>query len=166
MQKKQDYTISVPVYAYAKKILQKHFGDTLSKNHLQYDFFIAVGNLSAPIFQVSKTKNANIPISSNNITPIDMLEVQTKIPGYTIHLLSLYRKEDIAHSLATILNKQAKEILRAVVEFNFKNYPTKTKACQEIFKYFQIEEDELSLRNYLDDFYKTKYRENSKISKT
>ena len=151
MQKKTKYSISVPVYSYTKKVLEKHFEQ--QKNNLEYDFFVAVGNLSAPIFQISKT-TANLPITSNNISPIELLEITVQLPKYTILLLSPYRKEDIAHSLATVLNKQAKEILRAVVEYNFTKHSIKTKACQEIFAYFDISEDDLSFRKYVESFYK------------
>ena len=153
MQKKTKYSISVPVYSYAKKVLEKHFEQ--QKNNLEYDFFVAVGNLLAPIFQISKT-TTNLPITSNNISPIELLEITVQLPKYTILLLSPYRKEDIAHSLATVLNKQAKEILRAVVEFNFKAEKTKTKTCQEVFAYYDISEDDLNFRKYVESFYKTK----------
>ena len=148
MQKnKQEYKISVPVYSYAKKVLQKQFDKNLNNAMLQNEFFIAAGNLYAPMFQIK------LPNTSNNISKIEMLDVETLLPKTTIILLSMYDKQTIAYSLATVLNKQAANILQAVILFNFSKEKTKTKTCKEVFDYFDISEDDLNFRKYVENYY-------------
>lgn len=143
----KEYKISVPVYSYTKKVLQKQFGENLNNATLQNEFFIAAGNLYAPMFQVKP------PISSNNISRVELLEIETSLSSATISLLSLYDKQTIAYSLATVLNKEAANILQAVILFNFSKTETKTKTSKEVFDYFDISEDDLNFRKYVEKYY-------------
>ena len=151
MQKKykSKYEISVPVYAYVKKVLEKTFGKNITNETLTYEFFIAAGNLYAPMYQTAKKlgNSSKLPNTSNNIK-IEMLDLQTLIPDYTKRLVSMYDKEQFAYSLATILNREGANILKAVALSHLSDSETNTKTIERVFAYFNITEEELSIRHY------------------
>ena len=137
--------LSVPVYAYAKRVLQYLYGENLKNEKLKIDFLIGAGNLITQTHRSDKV----LPTKLVHNIPIEIIEIREKLPERIFNFIRLYDKEYLAYALGNYYNKKAKDILFTSFLFlkELNDSDKKSNAIKTL-EFYNIEPSELDYTSF------------------
>ena len=143
MANKHHLTLEVPIYSYAKKILEYHYGKNLEKDKLKRDFLIAVGNL------MKHNYYSQLPAPYTYTIPLEIITITEALPIHIYRLLSIYDKDKLRFSLGSYLNKRAFDIAFIATEIllNQQEKDNKKKSVMQTLEMYKISDDDIDHDN-------------------
>lgn len=135
--------LSVPVYAYAKRVLCHFYGENLELENQKIHLLVAAGNL-----QTHTYRSSAIPAHNNQNLPIEMIKISQVVPRRIHNLLSIYDKDALRFALGSYYNSRAKELIMNTASIFLSMNKGKVKPqVVSALEHYEISPEEIDFQN-------------------